>query len=91
MTVLFVLEIFSIIYWEMYDLSSILFLPPVASICAVQWEKYRRRRHNRAIRDDEADIGLMYEDEELEDGINLYGVELRVDESLSLRKQQEMC
>ena len=33
----------------------------------------------------------MYEDEELEDGINLYGVELRVDESLSLRKQQEMC
>jgi hypothetical protein len=90
-TVLFVLEISSIIYWKMYDLSSLLFLPPVASICVVQWEKYRRRRHNRAIRDDEADIGLMYEDEELEDGMNLYGVELSVDESLSLGKQQEIC
>jgi hypothetical protein len=89
--VLFVLEIFSIIYWDMYDLSSILFLPPVVSICAVQWEKYRRRRHNRAIRDDEVDIGLMYEDEELEDGMNLYGVELRVDESPSLGKQQRLC
>ena len=91
MTVLFVLEIFSIIYWKMYGLSPILFLPPVASICAVQWEKYRRRRHNKAIRDDEVDIGLMYEDEELEDGTNLYGVELRVDEGLSLGKQQRLC
>jgi len=33
----------------------------------------------------------MYEDEELEDGMNLYGVELSVDESLSLGKQQEIC
>jgi hypothetical protein len=78
--------IFGVIYWNHNQLYDILWLPPVASIYAVLWEKYRRCRVNRARKDDEAVVGLMDEDEELEDTMQSYGVELRDDEGLGLRE-----
>jgi hypothetical protein len=78
--------IFGVIYWNQNPLYGLIFFPPVVSIYAVIWEKYRRCRDIRAIRDDEAVIGLMDEDEELDEGMNLYGVKLTEDEGLGLGK-----
>jgi hypothetical protein len=61
-----------------------MFLPPYLLGGVSLWENYKQCRRNMETEEDEAFIGLLDEDEVLDDGLDLYAVGYRDDESFDL-------
>jgi hypothetical protein len=81
---LVVISFILILSYLVKSFTPFMFLPPYLLGGAILWENYKQCRRNMETEDDEAFIGLLDEDEVLDDGLDLYAVRYKDDRSFEL-------